>query len=509
MGSKAQKLAKGTTARFVSFFLNAVVGFLLMPIIVHSLGDKMYGLWAVAGSFLGFYGLFDFGLSSAVQRYLSKALGKNDTNEANVNINTALFIFTAICLLVLVFTGALAFYAPLFEKIVKDLALFRKIILLLGISLALGFPTRVFMGVLFSHQRQDLFSLVEIIKLSIRTLLIIYFLRMGHGILMLAVINLLSNVLGDILTFIFAKKIARYMLIDFRLVDRAMIKAFGHYSLFTFVGQISDKLRFYVDNFVISAFVGLSSVTIYSIAANLTRYFIESISCAFGTGMLLPIFSGYEAKGDYHSIREKLISLTRISGYISMLIGGILIIFGRVLIERWMGDKYLDAYPILLILLIPVIIDMMQNPSLGLLYGISKHKFFSLSNSIEGISNLILSLILVRKFGLIGVAVGTAIPMIIVKLFIQPVYVCRFINLNLREYYFSTLIPVILKSSVVLFVIKIIVEKFIIANYLGIALFAFFAAVFFLVIIYFWGVNSGERKEFRKIFMRQAFQSID
>ena len=283
-----------------------------------------------------------------------------------------------------------------------------------------------------------------------------------------------------------------------------MIKVFGQYSIFTFVGQISDKLRFYVDNFVISAFIGLSSVTIYSIAANLTRYFIESIACAFGTGMLLPIFSGYEAKGDYQSIREKFISLTRISGYVSMLIGGILIIFGRALIERWMGEKYLDAYPILLILLIPVIIDMMQNPSLGLLYGISKHKFFSLSNLIEGISNLILSLILVRKFGLIGVAVGTAIPMIIVKLFIQPIYVCRFINLNLREYYLSALIPVILKSSAILYIFKIIVKRFIIVNYLDIALLVLLTAVFFSVIIYFWGVNSEERKEFRKIFIKQA-----
>ena len=425
MGSNAQKLVKGTTARTVSFLLNAVVSFLLMPLIVHSLGNEMYGLWAVVGSFLGFYGLFDFGLSSAVQRYLSKALGKNDTNKANVIINTAFFVFIVICLLVLVFTGILAFYAPQFEKVVKDLSLFRKIIVILGASLALGFPTRVFMGVLFSHLRQDLFSLVEIIKLAVRTMLILHFLRIGHGILTLAVINLLSNILGDILTFILAKKTARYMSINFKIVDLTMIKAFGQYSIFTFVGQISDKLRFYVDNFVISAFIGLSSVTIYSIAANLTRYFIESIACAFGTGMLLPIFSGYEAKGDYQSIREKFISLTRISGYVSMLIGGILIIFGRALIERWMGEKYLDAYPILLILLIPVIIDMMQNPSLGLLYGISKHKFFSLSNLIEGISNLILSLILVRKFGLIGVAVGTAIPMIIVKLFIVR-FLCKY-----------------------------------------------------------------------------------
>jgi O-antigen/teichoic acid export membrane protein len=37
---------------------------------VHNLGDRMYGLWALAGAFIGCYGLLDLGLSSAVQRHI-------------------------------------------------------------------------------------------------------------------------------------------------------------------------------------------------------------------------------------------------------------------------------------------------------------------------------------------------------------------------------------------------------------------------------------------------------
>src|SRR5262249_16450062 len=52
----------------------------------------------------------------------------------------------------------------------------------------------------------------------------------------------------------------------------------------------------------------------------------------------------------------------------------------------------------------------------------------------EGISNLLISLILVRPYGLIGVAVGTLIPAILFQGFIQPIVVCRSLQISLRAY---------------------------------------------------------------------------
>ena len=49
---------------------------------------------------------------------------------------------------------------------------------------------------------------------------------------------------------------------------------------------------------------------------------------------------------------------------------------------------------------------------------------------IESVGNLVLTLILVTKFGIIGVAVGTAIPMILAKIFLQPYVVCKSIQLS-------------------------------------------------------------------------------
>ena len=497
MSSKARTLVKGSILRTFNFFVSVIVTFFLMPFIIHSLGDRMYGLWMVIGSFLGFYWLFDFGLGSAIQRYVSRAIGKEDYKEANLVINTSLFLFLIIGLFALLISFIVAIIAPLFIKDISELILFRKIIIILGCSFSMGLPMRVFSGILTAHLRYDLNSGVTILKLLIRTILIVIFLKKGYGILALALITFTVDLINYIISFILARKIAKYLILSKKLIDKTKIKSLFKYSIFTFIAQIADKLRFNIDNFVIAAFVGLNFVTVYSIASRLIQYFINFIVSA--VGLMTPVFSHYESKGDYTAIREKFILVTKLSSYLSILIGGTLIIFGKVFIERWMGKDYLSAYPLLVILVIPIVFALMQSPSIQLLYGISKHKFFTISNSVEGVTNLILSLILVRKFGLMGVALGTAIPMIIIKLFVQPVYTCKAIKLSVWKYHFEIILPILLKSLVGFICFWWIIKGLIIPNYLNLFILISCEFVLFSTTVFFIGLSNLERNYFKKL----------
>jgi hypothetical protein len=53
---------------------------------------------------------------------------------------------------------------------------------------------------------------------------------------------------------------------------------------------------------------------------------------------------------------------------------------------------------------------------------------------LEGLSNLALSVILVRPYGLIGVAVGTLIPAIVFHGILHPFFVCRLLQISLGTY---------------------------------------------------------------------------
>lgn len=496
MSSKAGKLVKGSMLRTTEFFANAIIGLIMMPFIIHSLGDKMYGLWVFVGSFMGYYGLMDFGLNTAVQRFISKAIGLRDDDEINKVVNTTLFIFAIIGAVALIISLIVAFLVPMLIKNITEVEIFRKLILILGFNFAVGFPLRVFSGVLAANIRYDLNGAVEIIKIVFRTILIIFFLKNGYGIMALAAITFFIDIGGYISKYFIVMRLYKYITISKELIDKSKIKSLFNYSIYTFIAQIADQLRFNIDNLVIVTFIGLNPVTLYSIAARLIRYCIDFITATIG--VLMPVFSHYESIGDYNSIREKFTLTTKISSYLSILIGGALIIFGRCFIERWMGGGYAKAYPILIILLVPAVFALMQSPTIQLLQGISKHKFFAMSNFFEGLANLILSIIFVKKYGLAGVALGTAIPMIIIKLVVQPTYTCYLIKIDVKKYYFDLMVPLMLKSITILLVFWLIFKNFIIPNYLSLFFLAMLFFILFLIFIFYFGFSREEREVFNK-----------
>jgi O-antigen/teichoic acid export membrane protein len=108
--------------------------------------------------------------------------------------------------------------------------------------------------------------------------------------------------------------------------------------------------------------------------------------------------------------------------------------WGRPFIERWMGPSYLDGYTCLAALVPGTMVALWQSPSVSLMYGVSKHKFLAFSSAIEGVVNLALSIVLARKYGIVGVALGTTFPLLASKIFVQPVYVCRIAGIEYQNY---------------------------------------------------------------------------
>ena len=86
------------------------------------------------------------------------------------------------------------------------------------------------------------------------------------------------------------------------------------------------------------------------------------------------------------------------------------------------GRNNSSAYTLLLILGLSSAVSMTNITGINLVFGISKHKFATILSLCTALTNLILSLILVRHLGLVGVALGTAIPGILTSALILPLY---------------------------------------------------------------------------------------
>ena len=75
-----------------------------------------------------------------------------------------------------------------------------------------------------------------------------------------------------------------------------------------------------------------------------------------------------------------------------------------------------------------------QSASGRILFGMAGHKNLAWIVLAEGVANLILSMLLVRPYGIVGDALGTAIPLTCSMLFFMPGHVCRLLGIRLRTY---------------------------------------------------------------------------
>lgn len=194
LSSTARKLLSGSVLRLANLVAAGASSFLLMPFIVHHLGDRLYGFWTLAAAFIGYYGVLDFGITSAVSQYICVAIGRNDQSECRTVFNTAFRIQSLIGGVALLVTAAIAAAAPWFCHNPTDAALFRKVIIILGVNMAIGFPVRTFAGVLEAQLRFDVQSGLGIFGLALRSGLMVWAILKGGGLLALAWMVLFATV---------------------------------------------------------------------------------------------------------------------------------------------------------------------------------------------------------------------------------------------------------------------------------------------------------------------------
>jgi O-antigen/teichoic acid export membrane protein len=168
-----------------------------------------------------------------------------------------------------------------------------------------------------------------------------------------------------------------------------------------------------------------------------------------------PMSSQLYTIGDLLQLQRTLVAGNRTCALITFPLCVILIVLGKPIIELWVGARYLSSYPILLILVIPRGLYLAQSASTKMLLGMGKHRWLALVLLMEGVMNLGLSIVLARRFGLTGVALGTAIPLTITSLFFLPYHTSHHLRIGvgsfLRGAYLMPLAISLPLASVLLF----------------------------------------------------------
>ena len=197
------------------------------------------------------------------------------------------------------------------------------------------------------------------------------------------------------------------------------------------IGQIADRIRFQTDTLTVSFFIGLTAVTHYTVGSTLVLFYMDGIASIIG--VLTPLLTMQKSVSDHAGFERSYFAGTRVALASSVFIAFGMIAWSRDFVALWMGPTFTDVYPVIVILSLAVFLETSQATSVNALYASLHQKVYAVLNISEAISNLVLSLLLARPYGMIGVAVGTLIPSIVFRGILQPIVVQRVLHIKIRD----------------------------------------------------------------------------
>ncbi|WP_291982197.1 lipopolysaccharide biosynthesis protein [Luteitalea sp.] len=435
------RFLKNVLSNWAGMAVGMATAFFMSPFLVHRLGDHQYGLWVLIISVTGYMGLLDVGLKVSVVKYVSQLSATRDFEGLNRVASTALAIYGGVGLLIVLITVVIErFFSRLFAIQGSDADTARVVLLLAGINVAATLVVSIPGGVLAGLQRYDLSSAAGIKTLVFRTLAIVALVSAGFGIAALALVHLCSQVLNGVLTWRSARLECPTLRLERRLMSLETAKQLWSYSAFVLVNNVGRVLLFGSSEVVVGSLLGTVAVTYYAISGTVAQYMQQIVVTM--AQVLHPHAAAQHAKGSTEGLRSAALMGTRLSLLVGLPITVTVVVLGERFISLWMGPEYgRIAGPLLTLLTLARLVHLSQAGSYEVLLGMSRHRVPTTLNLVAGVLSVAGSLLFGRWYGLTGVAVGGAIPILVLHGAVQPWYTNRSLDISWRTYLWRSVLP--------------------------------------------------------------------
>lgn len=453
----------GTASNFVGQLVVFSISFLLTPFLLRSLGPTVYGLWVLAGSIVAYGAVLDFGIWGTIIKYVAQGHAQGDDALVRRLLRTILYFYLGICALISVTGIALAPLFPhVFQLPPEEHRLAGQLVALMSVATGLALPCMIPLAVLRGLQRYDLVNFIDIVTSLLTAAATVVVLLLGGGVLGLVAVNIGGLFVMLILGRVALHRIAPELLLARRgqgdaahppLDPQMMRMAFGH-SWPLFVQTVADRLQSRTDEITIGLFLPVSQVGAYGIARRLsettqtlTRQFMKT---------LLPLASQLHAEQDFARLRAVTMMGTRLTLAIVAMLSALLVALAGPILAVWVGTEYAAYAGVVALLALAYLIVTVRGSAVVILQAIARHRMAAASALVAGLANLGLSLLLVRPFGLLGVALGTVIPAALEYGCVILPYSLRVARVRPREAWSEIFGPALLPVAPMLLVLHIL-----------------------------------------------------
>lgn len=427
-------LFSGALSNWLPLGTSVITALVLTPFLLAQLGKKDYGVWSLTLSFVGYYGLMQLSVGSGIMRYVPFYEGREDSETACQVVSTGLAMFTVVGLMILLISEVLAGPLSRFYHGGSDLEM---LIRLTGLAAAIECPTRIFDATLRAREKWIVANIISagngiMYALSLATSLLV-----GGGLIGMGLALILSDTITMLASVVAVRRNCPEIHLSPLLVRWLLLRELLGFGVLTVVGTAAYSMVLQNHKLIVGKLVSLEAVAVYAIATQ----FIERVRGIVWAPLQVawPRFALLDGQKNYEQVRELHRQTTRYSAMLSS--GGILLLMvaGPPFVALWLGKGFEASSALLLILGLGCLVESTLYGNSCFLGGTGRQNIVARFACVEAVFGLGLSLLLGWKLGMLGVAWGYTVFVILIRGLACTRYVCKLIQVDQLNYYRRTL----------------------------------------------------------------------
>lgn len=438
-GTRTSNYLKGLASGYVVTFATIVVGLFLVPFVLRYLDREQYAVFTLAGEVLMWLGLMELGITAVLNVKAAQLSGKPDQEQLNRLASTTFFAQCGIALLIGLVGFSVSRFFPDFFQLRPDLH--RDAMLLMGLMVvgaALKVGTQTFSALLIGHQQIHVDNAIRLGLLVIRTVLTVWLLMNGFGLLSLAIAHLAAVVITGFFSVIRVYRLLPALSLRWRYFSWDILKQTGGLGIWFSLGGLAGILIMNLDKIMTAKIVSIEMVTTLALTGRL--YLLAWQLLQQVTNTARPALAQIVGEGKKEHALAKYRQLTVLSTALAFIGAGSIWAGNASFVTWWVGPVnyggvWLDGF-----LALNLLVHAWVLPGRAILVaGMAFVPQNAMSRFVEGGMNLGFSLILGHYFGIVGIAAATTISGLLGTCWYFPVLTSRFFKIPLTKIYGDSL----------------------------------------------------------------------
>lgn len=443
-----------------------IISFFARMVFINILGNEVLGLNGLFTNVLTVLSLVELGIGPAIVYSLYKPIAEDDQKKVSsiMALYKKLYIIIGIVIAVL---GLL--FTPFVGYLIKDqpdIDNISLIFILFVLNTSISYFFSYKRTFIIANQKKYVTDIYRYSCLFILTVIQIIILLLTKNYILFLLLQIFFTFLENFLISLRANKMYPFLKEkDVEEVSKETKKEIYKNSSALVFHKIGDILVLSIDNIIISTVIGLVWVGYYSnyllIISAINVFFallFNSISASIGNLI---------ATESTKKVEETFNHIFFINFWLASVVSICLLILINPFISLWIGSDNLLSSTFVIVLVVNFYFNNLRKTvnTFKTAYGLFWQDRFK--PLIESVVNLIFSVILAKKFGIVGVLLGTIISNVLVAFWIEGVVLykngLKVSSIN----YFKKVIYYTLLSVVVYFITINLIEYIQVDGFLG------------------------------------------